>query len=307
MSLAAQEQALLDLLFDRDRRAAFRADREAALGAYAMSAAERADFATVRVDALELDAAARVNFILAQYCRSYPLSFSLVSSLPEGLGRLRALVDAALLRTPPGERVAAFGMRLRDGLRADGGGQGARAQALLLAVVEAELGMAVTAQLARAAALRGEATTPAAVPADWLRRPLRLAAFSSAAVLPRPYAELKASLCPCTGSELWRRLGREPLAAERRQALLATPELRLLVARAVVARASPCEPVVEHVTVELGEGFARLLPHLDGRQSVSGLLDALRGAGADDGLLSGVLGSFRELARQGMLQLVHEG
>lgn len=307
MSHAAQEQALLDLLFDRDFRAAFRADRERALAAYDMSAAERADFATVRLEALEMDAAARVNFILAQYCRSFPLSFALVSSLPEGLARLRALVDAALLRTSPGERVAGFGLRLRDGLRADGGGESGRAQALLLAVVEAELGMAVTAQLRRAAALRGEPEPPAALPSDWLRRPLRLAPFTSAAVLPRPYAALKAALCPCTGSELWRRLGREPLAAAERAALLATPDLRLLVARATLARPSPCEPVVEHVTVELGEGFARLLPHLDGRQSVSGLLEALRGAGADETLLAGVLGGFRELARQGMLQVANAG
>ena len=167
--------------------------------------------------------------------------------------------------------------------------------------------MAVTAQLRRAAALRGEPEPPAALPSDWLRRPLRLAPFTSAAVLPRPYAALKAALCPCTGSELWRRLGREPLAAAERAALLATPDLRLLVARATLARPSPCEPVVEHVTVELGEGFARLLPHLDGRQSVSGLLEALRGAGADETLLAGVLGGFRELARQGMLQVANAG
>lgn len=305
MSLALQEQALLDLLFDPERRAAFRADRDAALAAYGMGAAERADFATVRLEALEMDAAARVNFILAQYCRSYPLSFSLVSSLPEGIDHLRRLVDAALLRTPPGERLAAFGLRLRDGLQA--AGESARARSLLLAVVEAELGMVVTAQLARAATLQGQAVVPAPLPADWLRRPLRLAPCTSAAVLPRPYAALKAALCPCTGSELWRRLGRSPLAAAERQALLATPDLRLLVARAVVARASPCEPVVEHVTVELGEGFARLLPHLDGRQSVAGLLDALRAAGAAEAMLGGVLGGFRELAQQGMLQVADEG
>lgn len=305
MSHAAQEQALLDLLFDRAFRAAFRADREQALAAYDMSPEERADFSTVRLEALEMDAAARVNFILAQYCRSFPLSFALVSSLPEGVARLRALVDAALLRTPPGERVAGFGLRLRDGLRADGAG--GRPQSMWLAVVEAELGMAVTAQLLREAALAGTAGEVALLPADWLRRPLRLAPFTSAAVLPRPYAELKAALCPCTGSELWRRLGREPLAAAAREALLATPDLRLLVARAAVMRPSPCEPEVEHVTVELGEGFARLLPHLDGRHSVSGLLEALRGAGADDTVLAGVLGGFRELARQGMLQLANAG
>lgn len=303
MSFAAQEQALLDLLFDRERRAAFRQDRQHALAAYDLTPDERADFATVRMDALEMDAAARVNFILAQYCRSYPLAFSLASSLPQGLERLRGLVDASLLRTPPGERVGVFGLRLRDGLRSDHAGVEPVTAARLLAVVEAELGMAMTAQLARGAALGGALPAVVVLPPDWLQQPLRLAAFTSAAILPRPYATLKAQLCPCTGAELWRQLARQPLPAATRSAVLATPDLRLLVARAQVTRDSPCEPWVEHATVELGEGFARLLPHVDGRNSVTGLLEQLRAAGAGEPLLAGVLSGFRELARQGMLQV----
>lgn len=302
MSYAAQEQALLDLLFDPSRRAAFRADRASALAGYDLTPAEAADFDTVRHEALEMDAAARVNFILAQYCRSYPLAFSLVSSLPDGLGLLRAGVDAALIRVPPNERVAAFGMRLRDSLRTAPGCDGERERALLLSIVEAELGMACTAQLARAGALAGPAAAPATLPPDWLQRPLRLAPLTSAAILPRPYAELKQALCACTGAELWRQLGRAPLPAATRREVLGQPDLRLLVARALVARASPCEPVAEHVTVELGEGFARLLPHVDGSASVMSLLAQLRAAGAAESLLAGVLGAFRELGRQGMLQ-----
>lgn len=311
MSYAAQEQALLDLLFDRECRAVFRADRRAALASYDLTAAEAADFETVRLEALEMDATARVNFILAQYCRSYPLAFSLVSSLPGGLDMLRSCVDAALIRTPPNERLAAFGLRLRERLASAEGFASAREQALVVSVVEAELGMACTAQLARAAALAGAgAETPAgegaalpALPANWLQRPLRLAPLTSAAILPRPYAALKAELCSCTGAELWRQLGRQPLSPSARVAALARPDLRLLVARALIARASPCEPVAEHVTVELGEGFARLLPHIDGQASVTSLLDRLREAGAAEPLLAGVLAAFRELARQGMLQV----
>lgn len=303
MSFAAQEQALLDLLFDRERRAAFRADRQRALSDYDMSAGERADFATVRLEALEMDAAARVNFILAQYCRSYPLSFSLVSSLPPGLERLRLLVDAALLRTSPGERVGVFGLRLRDSLQGAAGAAEPATMARLLAVVEAELGMAMTAQGVRAAALAGTLPAVAVLPADWLQQPLRLAPFTSAAILPRPYATLKSMLCACTGAELWRQLSRQPLPAATREGVLAAADLRLLVARAQLTRASPCEPVVDHVTVELGEGFARLLPHVDGRNSVAGLLEQLRAAGAGEGLRAGVLSGFRELARQGMLQV----
>lgn len=303
MSLAEQEAVLLDLLFDRALRDAFRREGPAVLAQRGLGPAECADFATVRVEALEMDARARTGFVLAQYCRSYPLSFSLLSSLPRGLELLRELVDAALLRLPPNERVGQFGMRLRDHLEAAGDAGGARPLALLRSIVEAELGMAWTAQLARAAALAGETTVVPALPADWLNRPLALAPLTSAAVLPRPYAELRRELSPCTGAELWRQLGRAPLSAAARQAVLAQPDLRLLVARATVARASPCEPVAEHVTVELGEGFARLLPHVDGRRSVTALLAELRAAGGGDALLAGVLAGFRELARQGMLQV----
>lgn len=300
MSFAAQEQALLDLLFDRERREAFRRDPVAALAPYDLDEAERRDFAVIRPDALDLDATIRAGLILSQYCRSYPLSFSLASSLPDGLERLRGLVDAALLRTSPAERVARFGVRLRDVLREAPGLATPRERALLLSVVEAEVGMAWTAAQARAAALPGDAA-PAAVPGDWLLRRVRLAPLTSAAVLPAPHARLKEQLCPCGGAELWRRLTREPLTAAQRNAALAGGELRLLVARAVVVRPSPCEPVIEHVTVELTEGFARLLPHLDGRTAVADLLAALRDAGAEDAVIGGVAAGFRQLWQQGMV------
>lgn len=306
MSFAAQEQALLDLIFDRELRAAFRRDGPAALARYRLEEQELQDFTVIRIEALEMDAAARVNFILAQYCRHFPLTFSLASSLPPGLDRLRGLVDAALMRTAPAERVGRFGLALRDGLRAAGGFADAQERALVLSLVEAELGMAWTAQLARQASRAGELPEAAGgePPADWLQRPVQLAALTSAAVLPRPYPTLKAELCPCTGAELWRRLGREPLTVAQRRRVLAPRDLRLLVARAGVVRPASCEPEVEHVTVELGEGFARLLPHLDGRADIAALLAQLRAAGAGTPLLEGVTSGFRRLWQNGMLQAV---
>lgn len=302
MSLAQQEQVLLDLLFDRARRAAFRRDPAAALASYGLSEDERADFAVIRPEALELDATVRTGLILAQFCRSYPLSFSLLSSLPDGLDLLRGFVDATLMRTAPSERVGSLGIRLRDAVQEMPGPESGRERARISSIVEAELGMAWTAQLARAAALAGDVPAERVpLPDDWLQRPLRLAPFTSAAILPRPYAVLKDVLCPCTGAELWRQLAREPLTAARRRDLLAQDDLRLLVGRAVITRPSPCEPVAEHVTVELSEGFARLLPHLDDRVSVSALLAHLRGAGAEDALLAGVTAGFRQLGQQGML------
>lgn len=295
MSFAAQEQLLLDLLFDAQCRAAFSRDAAGLCAVRGLSADEAADFAVLRPEALAQDARQRAGFILAQYCRSLPLSFALASSLPDGLEHLREGIDAGLIRTPPRERLAHFGRGLRDRLQSAPGFAGAREQALVLGIVEAELGMAWTAQAAVAA------PPLAALPADWLQRPLRFADGVSVAILPRPYAELKAALCPVTGAALWRQLQRSPLTAEARQALLAVTDLRLLVARAVVCLPVACEPVVEHVTVELGEGFARLLPHVDGQRSVSSLLTALREAGAEDALVAGVSSGFRQLWQQGML------
>ncbi|MDP2228468.1 MAG: hypothetical protein Q8J78_13435 [Moraxellaceae bacterium] len=303
MSFAAQERALFDLLFDRTRRARFRDDPVAALSAYDLTAEERADFSVLRADALELDAGMRTGLILAQFCRGLPLSFSLVSSLPEGLQRLRALIDVETMRTPPLERLTAFGVRLRDGLRADTAAfASARDQALVLSVVEAELGMVWTACARKQAWLEAgrAAALVAPVPADWPQRPLVMADFVSAALLPQPYAVLKEALCPCTGAALWRHLGKEPFTEARRLALFRQPSLRLLVARAELVTPSRCEPQTEHVTVELPEGFARLLPHLDGTTPVSAVLAQLQAAGAQASVLDGVQGGFLQLLQNGM-------
>lgn len=304
MTLAAQEEALFDLLFDRERRAAFRRDPQAALAVYGLNEQERRDFSAIRLDALDMDADMRVGLILAQFCRAFPLSFSLASSLPEGLDQLRKLVNATLMRTAPQERIAGFGLALRDELRSSTAFDSARDQALTLSIVEAELGMVWTAQTARLAFLQGHviaAAAPLEPPPEWQRIPMVLAPHTSAAVLPHAHATLKAELCPCTGAELWRRLLREPFAATRRREIFAQVELRLLLARAVISRPSACDPQAEHVTVELGEGFARLLPHIDGQRSVADILASLRNAGAAEPLLTGVAAGFEQLWRNGML------
>jgi hypothetical protein len=76
---------------------------------------------------------------------------------------------------------------------------------------------------------------------------------------------------------------------------------RVLVARAVVTQDSRCEPMADHRTVELSEGFASLLGHVDGTLSVAAMLQQLRQAGADEGLLGSVQEGFRQLGQQGML------
>ncbi len=66
-----------------------------------LSTEELADFSVINPHGLALDARVRVDLILAQWCRSFPLTFSLLSSLSGGLLLLRRLVDSQTMRHAP--------------------------------------------------------------------------------------------------------------------------------------------------------------------------------------------------------------
>lgn len=301
MSLALQEQLLFELLFDRALRERFAQEGVSALAGRGLDDHALHDFSAIRPEALTLDATMRGGFILSQFCRSYPLSFSLVSSLPQGLDLLRALVDVQTMRAVPLERVVTFGLRLKENV-AQRTLSSARERALVVSVLDAEIGMAWTAAALKKDVLAGRSPAePAVVPDDWRQRRVAMAPFVSAAVIPAPHAWLKASLCAETGAGLWRLLSRQPLSASERQRVLQAADVRVLVARATVAQASACEPVTEHVTVELPEGFASLLGHVDGTVAVDDILRQLQQAGAGEDLLASVQEGFRQLWQQGML------
>ena len=301
MSLQAQEQALLDLLFDDRLRARFAAEGPAALAGRDLEPGELEDFAAVRADALELDAGMRRSMVLSELAVSYPLSFAVASCIDDGVELLRELVDARTLRTPAIERAVVFGRRLRE-LLDDGIDEPPRGA--LRTILETELGMAWTA-----ASLRREAidlgrppAEPAAVPQDWRTVPVRVAAFVSAAVLPVSHAVLRAALCPVSDRELWRHLSRQPADAATLRTLLASAEPRLLVARAEIDRRSRCDPTARHQLVEVSEGFASILGYANWQNSIDDLLAELGRSGASDEVRDGVAAGFEELLRAGMLE-----
>ncbi|HQV42280.1 MAG TPA: hypothetical protein PLN04_09740 [Moraxellaceae bacterium] len=300
MSLLDQEQVLFDLLFDRNLRDHFVKDGVIALSGYNLNEAERQDFPTIRPEALVLDASMRAGFILSQFCRSYPLSFSLVSSLSQGVEPLRALIDVKTMRTSPLERLKVFGVRLKEWLQQQSFAS-LQEQALILSIIDAEIGMVWTSAELKKAALQGDLPECVEIHEDWLQWRVAFAPFVSAAVIPFSYGELKAELCAETGAGLWRTLTRQPLSADERLRILRKRDPRILVARAVVAQESRCEPVTEHYTVELPEGFAALLEHVNGTVPVAAILVQLRQVGADEPLLDSVQEGFRQLMQQGML------
>lgn len=302
MSLLAQERALFDLLFDAEQRARFAQDKSATLSRYELSDAERADFESVRLDALELDAQMRIDLILQRMCRAMPVSFSLMSSLPKGLDALRASIDVAYISAAPSERASLLGRRVRE-LMMQATFARELEQSAAVALCDAERSMTVTAMGLRDALLASDA--PEAPPPsrpDLLNDPLVLAPHVSVALLSQSYASLKRALCPAEDAALWPRLCKAPLPAARRSETLAHESPRLLVARAHCSHRSACEVTIDHRMLELSAGFAALVQHLDGKMRVSTLLDELRRAGANDKVCDGVRAGFAQLVDQGMLQ-----
>ncbi len=296
---------MFDLLFDASVRQHFLRDRAGALATYDLSAQALQDFETIRHGALELDARMRADLMLASISKVLPVSFSVVSSCEGGLELLRGLLDTRTMRAHPAERALTFATQLREQLHtlALEPTQEIHAVALLL---DAERGMASTAaERKRAAVESGECSNPSPLlPAGWEVLPVQMAPFVSAGLLPQSYAGLKQCLNVTTGASLWRALNRSPTPEAARYKALAHVDPRLLVARAWVSQPSVCDPVVEHQTLELPEGFAALFQYVNGTLSIDGILVGLAEAGAPTAILDGVRSGFRQLLETGMLTLV---
>lgn len=303
MSFSQQEQVLFDLLFDSELRARFCDDQTKALNDYDLDANELVDFKSIRPDALQLDAAMRADLILSHICKSFPISFSITSSITNGLDMLKQLIDTTTMRSQPIERATVFGNRLGQcypsfSFASD------KEKAIATAILEAELGMAWTsASLKQLVLEQGHAADNAVgLDQDWLAKSIKLAAYVSASVLPQSYATLKQRLCKVEDDCLWRHLNKTALSASIRKKTLQTEEPRLLVARAQVYRASKCEPVIEHKTIELSEGFAPLFQHVNGTMSVMQILEQLKQIGAQEALLKSIQTAFQQLLQAGMLE-----
>jgi hypothetical protein len=301
MSFFEQERALFDLLFDVDLREKFTKNRLSALKNYDLTTQELADFDAINCHGLALDARVRVDLILAQWCRSFPLTFSVLSSINGALVLVKRLVDSQTMRQAPNDRLAFFGTRLRQALIAKPL-VALDELALVVAILDAELGMVSTSRLLKNSILteQYQAATHGVIE-DWLNQKVTLASYVSAAMIPLSYLTLKQALCPCLGAELWRSLNKTPLSVAARQALWQKTDNRLLVAQAKVAVMSVCEPLIEHQTVELAEGFASLFEYVNGTMSVQQILQQLQQIGAPEPLLQSIKQGFKQLWDKGMV------
>ena len=303
MSFDQQEHVLFDLLFDSHLREQFCQNQTLALTKYDLDKTELNDFKTIRPEALQLDAAMRADLILSHICKSFPISFSITSSFPEGIDTLKQLIDIETMRSKPIERATVFGNRLGQhypGFAFSSDNE----RAIATAILEAELGMSWTsASLKQLVLENGNVPqTTFEQGQDWLNEPIKLAAYVSASVLPQSYTLIKQRLCKVEDDCLWRHLNKKALSVSVRKKTLQTEDPRLLIAKAYVCRASKCEPVIEHKTMELSEGFAPLFQHVNGTMSVGQIIEQLKQIGAEQQMLQRIQTVFQQLLETGMLE-----
>jgi hypothetical protein len=302
MSFVEQERMLFDLLFDEELREKFCNDSNVAFENYDLNENEKADFSVVRADALLMDAKIRVNLVMSQICRSYPLTFSIVSSKKEGLKFLKSLVGIKTMRTPHIDRATEYGKQLSEELLKLSSLSEKETQ-LLTTVFQFEFGMAwTTSNLKLVVLKKGKYQfDDIDILDDWADRPARLAEFVSAGVIPISYKKIKKRLCLVDDNNLWRHLASNPTSASAINSILSNEDPRLMVSRAQIDHMSMCEPTVRHQTTELSEGFAPLFQHINGKNSINTILLQLKQAGASDNILDGVKRGFYQLLETGML------
>ena len=303
MSFVEQERALFDLLFDSSLRCRFIDQASSALKSYQLSPAELADFDSIRPDGLALDATLRSEQILVHFCRQLPVSFSLVSAVPGGISLLQQLINPAIMRSHPDQRVSQFGAELRSQL-ANLHFPSATSLELATTVIDVELAVAWTGAALKQQLLRNPPTEnpERSVDGDWLKHPVKLADYVGVALLPLPYSTLKIALCPVDDPRLWIHLLQNPTQSKLVDKLLNQTSPTLFLSRAKSGHVSRCEARVNHQTIELNEGFAALLQQLDGSSSVEQILQQLTEIGATDPVLKSIRTGFQKLLESGMIE-----
>ena len=303
MSFIEQERALFDLLFDSTVRERFCNESIAALKQYELSDEELNDFSVIRAEGLQLDAKIRADLLLSHFCRAFPVSFSIISSLDGGLDFLKSLIDVETMRTEIQERTTSLGRRIGQGLNAFSF-HSEHEQAKVSSILEAELGMAwTTASLKKEVLENGQLHLDTMnIDESWSSKNIKLAPYVCAAMIPDSYEELKSELVSETECDLWRNLNKKPLAAARRRKLLEKDDPRLFIARAHISHMSQCDPTVEQKTAELSEGFAPLFQHVNGTVSVDYILQQLKQIGAQEKMLQSIKSTFKHLLENEMLE-----
>jgi len=304
MSFEAQENLLLELLFNQTLRKRFLEDSNKFLNDYSLSNEEKEDFYCIRPDALLMDASMRSNIVLRQLCKALPISFSIYSSLPDGLTTLVQLISPDLMKQKLEYRPVIFAERLIETLNASWI-PGKAVMEKIIQVINTEKQLAYNKYLVIQAGNfnHNAENNPPTISKKHLDLKLSLAPFVIFTELPLSYSELKSSLCPKPDAQLWNHLQQHPLTTSIRDSLFENNEPRLLISRASITTVSDCDPVIDHFTVELSHGFKNILTYLECKPSINEILAQMQHVGADIHMMQSIQNTLLQLIESKLLIL----
>lgn len=265
--VAAQERALLRLLFDAPLRARFARDRSATLDELEVPARARAPLLHVDLAGLALDAELRTRTLMASLCRSYPWTCTILGGLPHGAASLEEFLATPSLIEDPGTRLQSLGRFLAQVLEEAVIPEEARRLAQLL--LELERARVDNAARARAALAAGTALAAFAAPsrAALQRGHVVVPDFVLVAELPFPTPMVETALGVTRPDDVWAHVRSGAVRVERFIALARAQ----LVPVTVVARAGSetgTAAEVKHKVAELGGRHGGLLASLRGTRTL---------------------------------------
>jgi len=297
MSLAIQEHVMLSLLFDKKLREAFCKNKKTALLNVGLDDEELNDFMDIDIHGLMFDASLRVDLILSQMAKQLPMTFTLFSSFDRGLLLLQELIDIDFILTPTHQRLSCvvgkiemLFSRVSFISQAD--------YSFCISLFHCEKNRLLSAEKIR---------RPDAMPSDrasgLIAGNIRLSHDVSIALLPLSFSTLENRL-QCCDVQLWRKISADPFTQQQRLDLQLQRDPRLLLTKAVLSYSSIIEKIVEYKTIELPEGFASLMPYVNGDNNVEFILEQLKQAGADQPLIKVINQHFLQLIKEGYIELV---
>jgi hypothetical protein len=298
MSLQQQEQVMLALLFDESFRDAFCSNKTQALARFPLSDEEKNDFFCIKNAGLQFDAQLRIDLILSQLTRHFPLTFTLLSSFSGGMQHLKKIINVAYIQQKPADRavyiarqIASFFSQCPFASQQD--------YDACTGIFHSEQQRAILIRQLTVAETVPPLSAYMPLPLLWQQQKITLANYVSAVVLPMPYESLKAQLAIEPVCDLWQRMKEKPLTPSARQSMWQQADARVFISQAYVACHSSCERVIDFKTAEVSEGFAPLFNYINGEYTVDYILQQLALAGANTAMVKGIESSFKTLLENG--------
>ena len=299
--LKEQEDLLLELLFQDERRAEFFADRAGFLKQTKASDETSTFFMALSEYGLVVDAEYRQHYVMSTLCRAYPLVSASIGCTERGRWALRTFLSSEAIFSTTRERTRAFGEHLFQILDFNIAELPPETHRLLVPYFHLEQTRVENAALLRAyveenQSLRDVVLTLEHSPKDLQNGKLIRPPFFQHIELPFPVAVIQNALDGCRAENAWHKIQHGHLQPERLSSVARALSMPVTVAmrgivknisRSAVPEVAPLIDV-NHLTLELNGRVGETFSGFDGSRVLVDYPPALQSLASvlvDGGLL----------------------